>query len=255
MTKETQTSANDAIITEIEKETDKLNMETSAAAILAMQAAISHLCEITGVNINDIKIEEHNKERHSALVKSIAQRLMRIATYSAQLRGSDMDQQATAERLLKMLQNSGDTTDTDDVLETIFGGGVDKVKEEPAKPTSRDDMTDATGYALDSFVKKPEPETVEDNKDLMGVFRSARAAKAESGKFTFEDGVFTGNFYNPETLPEDPEEFADYDRRAIDYFKSMVSQAEKQKLIDNNLANQIVVVLWWCQFPAGRGGR
>jgi hypothetical protein len=95
-------------------------------------------------------------------------------------------------------------------------------------------------YEVEEDPDNLEPAT---DEDLLAMFRSSRKKKVEDPYVEFEDGVVRANFYNPETLPEDPEEFFDYEAKAVEYFKGLLSKMQKAQIIDDKTARQVVVVL------------
>ena len=119
------------------------------------------------------------------------------------------------------------------------------IDDEPKSVVNPFEVTDEGVEEIEEGGWEEEPENMEPatDEDLLAVFRSTRKKRVEDPYVEFENGVIRANFFNPETLPEDPEEFMDYERQAIEYFKSITEKARKSKLLDKRTANQVVVVL------------
>jgi hypothetical protein len=230
----------------------QLNLEAAAAAMITLNAGMALLLERAGLTTADIKLTEEEDKRRGELVRSMATRLMNVATLAAASAGQELDQKKLADNVIRMLTTASETKGESIQGENAIGEQLMEgmMEPEPVTPSTGDaGETGIVGHVEDTdthtniFVDEPDDTTVEEDTDLLALFRSARAQKAKSEGVTFEGDKIRALFYNPETLPESPEEFADYDRRAMEYFKNMVDKAVKAGAMPQKLAHQVIVVL------------
>lgn len=296
---------------ELREEGQQLALETIAITLVNLTAKIDHLMEQVGSTAEDVIFDEAAQTQHANLVKSVATRLIKIATLSVEATGVKADREKISKNVIAMMLEAADTkghslNDEDALTNKVFEGIFEDI--EDAGPDALDDaaltqkvfadivaenegtdigehdtaldasrytsteVTDGTMSAIermskarrdevgllkggaeekrDSFaeaVKRRYEQDValegSDDDDLMTMFRTSRKKKDDAANTRFDGDNFIGLFFNPETLPETPEEFAEYDARAIEYFKNVTQFALKEGVIDEDLANQITVVL------------
>ena len=232
------------ILAELKEEGLQLNLESIAAALITMQGRIDYLSEKIGATIDGVKLDESAEKRRNQLIGSISKRMMRVATLSAEAAGQEIDQEKLAKNVLTMLEGASKTkgasiTEENALTDQIFEGlDVDVDAEIPDASVKLPTVLHTT--EPDDV---PDDSTIEEDNDLMAVFKTARTQKQEATDTHFVDDKVTGHFFNPESLPETPEEFAEYDNRAVDYFKNMVALAEKADVISTKLADQVRIVL------------
>lgn len=240
----------------IDREQQLLANETTAATLLSMQKALTILLDEAGLDWNDIVLDGADKERQSELAQSIAQRILTISRLSAILSEKEVDDQKLQENVINMLKEAvatkGDSIrNKTDVFDQVFDDAVvEDTKdysldaEHPSDPVTNivNDVPDSDTHT--NIVGEPE-----EQNDLLAMFRTARKEKVAKPDITFgdmsEDGTVsvTGAFYNPETLPTTHEEFAAYDRAAIEFFQNVVILAEKAGLIDGDISGQLAAIL------------
>lgn len=251
------------IKTELMLEGLNLQVETMTAAILTLNAANRQLAEALGIDVTKPTLTEKEEEQRKMLLSSVAKRLVNLAVLAAKADGVEIDRETVGKNVVKVLTQAaatkGESITNDTLANDIFEGAFPD-----------EDMDDVEAYSLDAPVADPKPdekmpmsmmlrradpdivneefdtegtdEGHATDADLLGVFRSARKKKAEDPYVEFEGGVIRANFYSPETLPMDPEEFIDYDKKAIEYFKGLLKKAQRAKLIDDDTAHNVIVV-------------
>lgn len=234
----------DTILAEMKEEGIHLNLEALAAAFITMQAYVDAIAKQAGVDVDSVVLDEPAKERRAALLKSIAERMVRVAVLSAESTGSVLDPAKITDNVAHMLQQAAKTEGTSiegesAIADQIFAGVDDDDFAPVVTPIS--DVDTPSDSEVVSAVSQA---SYEGSDDLLAVLLAARAQKLEAIDGTsFKDNMFKGRFFTPENAPETPEEFAERDSQAVDYFKNMLSHAEKAEVISTALADQVRIVL------------
>lgn len=243
-----------------------MQLDSLMAATITHTAQLRHIANEAGIVIEKAPLTETEEQHRAALIKSVAKRMVNMAVLVSQQEGVEADPKKLSENVFKMISEAAKTRgesigDEESITEQVFDGAfVEPVGTETGRARSdepsleelpaSDDMADAFAYALDSSVPDPEedaedPENLEDatDEDLLAVFRTTRKARVSDPYVEFEDGVIRANFYSPDTVPLSPEEFVDYDKKAITYFQSILDKTKRAGLIDAAIASQVNVVL------------
>lgn len=227
----------------IEHENILLQIETAAAALMTVHSALEGLAAHVGFNLRGHKMSESDLAKRQKLLSSVANRLVRIATLSAEASGVEVDPKALTANVLKMLEKAAATggeslADADQATVDVYEGAVaDDVVVEPVHETVVNGKS-----VFDPHFDVDENE-VEADTDLLAAFRTNREKKATDPYYEVEGGVLRANFYTPETLPTTPEEFYDYDDKAIKYFSAMAKKLHRSKIISNDTFVSVSMVL------------
>ena len=240
----------------IEREQHLLSNETVAATLLSMQQALTILLDQAGLDWSDVVLDGADKDRQAELAQSIAQRIMTISRLSAYLSEKEVDDQKLQENVVNMLKEAVETKgesirNKTDVFDQVFDNAVVEDTKDYSLDADHpsDPVSDIVNHVPDSDTHTNVEGEPEEANDLLAMFRTARKEKVEKPDINFGDPdeenriSVTGAFYNPETLPATHEEFAAYDRSAIEFFQNVVIAAEKKGVIDGDTSGQLAAIL------------
>lgn len=191
---------------ELELESILMQLETSAAAMISLNGAIQHIANESGIVIENVKLPEQDEINRLKLLQSVLDRVIKMGTLAAEIAAEEAPAKEPERPVLGM------------------------------PPLSSQEITDEDA-------EEQEEEEVYTDPNLLAMFKSVRTKNVEDPYVDISGEVIRANFYNPDTPPESPEEFATYADQAVSYFKALTAKAQKAGLLDTTTTSQILVVL------------
>lgn len=232
--------------TELAIETLTLQVEILAATLLVSDRMTREFMERTGHDPETFELGTEDKEQHTRLLQSAANRLINVAILSAQESGVNVDKEQVAKNVvsqfLEAAETGGKNFRDEGIDAAIFDGAYvsDDSPNEELKETIDVETSDGSP---DEGLEETPSAAISDDDDLFTLFKTARSMKSQDPHLEIEGGVVRANFYQPETLPETPEEFMDYDNKATAYFLGLTDKVERAKIMDEATANQVRALL------------
>lgn len=210
-----------------------MQLEVTAAAMLALRAQIQKLADDSGIVVSNIKLSEQDSAAHTKLMLSVRNRLVTIAKLTAKSLDIQIDTDTVEKNVDKMLMDAvaskGATLQDDDAMgEAVF-----------------QDATVHPEFDMDNTAPEREPAEGDESldEDILAIFKSVRTNKVSTPQIEYEDQKLRAYFYNPEVIPADPEEFAAAEHNLRQYFRNMTKQIHADGHIDKKLTMQVLSVM------------